>query len=52
MAKFDGMIKETLGEEAKTTYYLELLMTPPEHQGHGYGSALARLLTSFVGLLI
>ena len=42
------MVEETLGERRSTMYYVAVMMTDPEHQGHGYGSALLRLQTTLV----
>ncbi|KAI0086666.1 hypothetical protein BDY19DRAFT_340758 [Irpex rosettiformis] len=47
LSKFEKMVEETLGEKKKSMYYLALLMTRPEQQGRGYGSALVKLMTAF-----
>ncbi|EJD01505.1 uncharacterized protein FOMMEDRAFT_158657 [Fomitiporia mediterranea MF3/22] len=38
--KMKKLVEEKLGDKTKSMYYVDLLATRPELQGHGYGTAL------------
>ncbi|KAI0811106.1 acyl-CoA N-acyltransferase [Irpex lacteus] len=44
-AKFKKTVEEVLGDRKESMWYLAEVATHPDHQGHGYGSALIRQFT-------
>lgn len=47
-AKFKKTVEEVLGDRKESMWYLAEVATHPDHQGHGYGSALIRQFTEQV----
>lgn len=47
-AKFKKTVEEVLGDRKESMWYLAEVATHPDHQGHGYGSALIRQFTDQV----
>lgn len=51
-AKFDEVVKETLGDRSKDMRVVDALATHPESQRKGYGRALVEVITGLVSFLI
>ncbi|TEB35776.1 hypothetical protein FA13DRAFT_1378282 [Coprinellus micaceus] len=50
-AKLQTAIARTIGDRAKTMVYVNLVVTTPESQGHGYASTLLHKVTRLADLL-
>ncbi len=46
--KADQAIKDVLGDRRDSMFYIGIVWTAPAEQGHGYASALIRIVTAKV----